>query len=48
MNLLDLSIEQAGQGVPDAFGLSSGLNPLTEMSGQRVEIKFQAIAREHG
>jgi hypothetical protein len=48
MNLLDLGIEQAGQGAPDWFGLTEVLNPLTEVGGERVEIQFQAITTEDG
>jgi len=47
MNLLNLGIEQARQGTPDGFGLTHVLPPLTEVSGEGVEIEFQAITTEH-
>jgi hypothetical protein len=47
MNLLNLSIEQIGQGAPTAFRLTGVMNPPTEMRGEVVEGKFQAIITEH-
>ena len=48
VDLLDLGREQAGEGAPDSFGLTLGLEPMPEVSSQDVEIEFEAIAAEGG
>ena len=47
MNLMDLGVEQAGQSAPDAFGLTSVLEPLTEVSSESVEVEFETVTTEN-
>lgn len=43
-----LSVEQSGVDNPATFALAGILNPFSKMSGQRIEVEGEAIARKDG
>jgi len=48
LNLVELAVPQAGVNLPDWPALARFRHPVTEMGGERIIIRLQAIGRKHG